>query len=98
MKKALFLPFLRSLSITYFDNLESGKKTAVLEKSLDPNPVWTLILKCDVFAAIAVVDAKAPSYGWTGVFSLNQIIKILYSNVAANKLYNGISPTRNTHP
>ena len=37
MKKALFVPFLRSLSITYFDNLESGKKKkpAVLEKSLE---------------------------------------------------------------
>ena len=35
MKKALFLPFLRSLSITYLDNLESGKKPAVLEKSLE---------------------------------------------------------------
>ena len=33
MKKALFLPSLRSLSITYFDNLESGKKLLFWKKS-----------------------------------------------------------------
>ena len=32
MKKALFLPFLRSLSITYFDNVESGKKNGCFGK------------------------------------------------------------------
>ena len=34
VKKALFLPFLRSLSITYFDNLESGKKLLFWKKVL----------------------------------------------------------------
>ena len=42
--------------------------------------------KSDVLAAVAIVDAKAPSYGWTGVCSINQV-KMPYSNVAANKLY-----------
>jgi len=46
-----------------------------------------LDFKSDVLAAVAVVDVKAPSYGWTGVCSINQV-KISYSNVPANKLYN----------
>ena len=92
MKKALFLPFLRSLSITYFVNLESGKKTVVLEKSLEKvlifgskssmNPDFKIMwhFRCH---AVAVVNAKAPSYGWTGVCSINQA-KMPYSNAAAN--------------
>ena len=39
--------------------------------------------KSDVLAAVAIVDGKAPSYGWTGVCSINQV-KMSYSNVAAN--------------
>ena len=42
--------------------------------------------KSDVLAAVTIVDAKAPSYGWRGVCSINQVT-ISYSNVAANKLY-----------
>ena len=34
-EKSVFLLFLGPLLVTYFDNLESGKKTVVLEKSLD---------------------------------------------------------------
>ena len=34
-EKSIFLLFLGPLLVTYFDNLESGKKTVLLEKSLD---------------------------------------------------------------
>ena len=42
--------------------------------------------KSDVLAAITIVYAKAPSYGWMGVCSINHV-KMPYSNVPANKLY-----------
>ena len=34
-EKSIFLLFLGPLLVTYFNNLESGKKTVLLEKSLD---------------------------------------------------------------
>ena len=91
-EKSVFLLFLGPLLVTYFDNLESGKKTAVLEKKswfLDPKTsLRTLILKV-MFWLLSPLSMlfKAPSYGWTGVCSINQV-KMSYSNVAANKLYN----------
>ena len=83
MRKALFLLFLRSLLVTNFDNLESGKKNCCFGKKVlifgSKNQFTNPDFKSDVLAAVAIVDVK--------VCSINQV-KISYSNVPANKLYN----------
>ena len=89
-RKAFFCLFLGPLLVTYFDNLESGKKLLFWKKVLifgSKNQFTNPDFRSDVLAAVAIVDAKAPSYGWTGVCSINQA-KMPYSNVAANKLHN----------
>ena len=71
MRKALFLLFLRSLLVTYFDKLESGKRNCCFgKKSLEKvlifgskNQFTNPDFKSDVLAAVAIGDAKAPSYG-----------------------------------
>ena len=68
MRKAyLFLLFLRSLLVTYFDNLESGKKNCCFGKKVlifgSKNQFTNPDFKSDVLAAVAIVDVKAPSYG-----------------------------------
>ena len=88
-EKSVFLLFLGPLLVTYFDNLESGKKLLFWKKVLifgSKNQFTNPGFKSDVLAAVAIFNAKAPSYGWTGVCSINQV-KMSYSNVAANKLY-----------
>ena len=85
-EKSVFLPFLGPLLVTYFDNLESGKKLLFWKKVLifgSKNQFRNPDFKSDVLAEVTIVDAKAPSYGWTGVCSINQV-KMSYSNVAAN--------------
>ena len=85
-EKSVFLLFLGPLLVTYFDNLESGKKLLFWKKVLifgSKNQFTNPDFKSDVFAAVTIVDAKAPSYGWTGVCFINQV-KMSYSNVAAN--------------
>ena len=73
--------------------LSLEKETVVLGKSLEKvlifgskKPVMNPDFKSDVLAAITIVYAKAPSYGWMGVCSINHV-KMPYSNVPANKLY-----------
>ena len=45
--------------------------------------------KSDVLAAVTIVYAKAPSYGWIRVCSINHVTgKMPNSNMSANKLYN----------
>ena len=86
-EKSIFLLFLGPLLVTYFNNLESGKKLFFWKKVLifgSKNQFTNPDFKSDVLAAVAIVDGKAPSYGWTGVCSINQVIEMLYSNVAAN--------------
>ena len=88
-EKSVFLLFLGPLLVTYFDNLESGKKLLFWKKVLifgSKNQFTNPGFKSDVLAAVTIFNAKAPSYGWTGVCSINQV-KMSYSNVAANKLY-----------
>ena len=88
-EKSVFLLFLGPLLVTYFDNLESGKKLLFWKKVLifgSKNQFMNPGFKSDVLATVAIFNAKAPSYGWTGVCSINQV-KMSYSNVAANKLY-----------
>ena len=91
-KKHLFLLFLKSLSITDFDNLESQKRNCCFGKSLErvlisgsKKPVTNPDFKSDVMAAVIIVYANlAPSYGWMGVCSIDHV-KLPYSNVPANK-------------
>ena len=91
-KKHLFLLFLRSLSITDFNNLESRKRNCCFGKKswfLDPkNQLRTLILKVMYWLLSPLSMLKLP-YGWIGVCSINHVTgKMPNSNMPANKLYN----------
>ena len=52
-------------------------------------PVTNPDFKSDVLGAVTIVYAKAPSYGWMGMCSINHVTgKMPNSNMPANKLYN----------
>ena len=88
MKKALFLRCLRTLLITYFDNLESGKRKS-LEKSwiLDPkismNPVGinsAVQLHCFTEITIPMCDQKSKAIWYSVKIAWDHKLYLLLIN------------------